>query len=98
MNTLLENLFEKYNLSDKQRYEIRQFYSFLPTQKKVNLINNFDTMALKLESIADEVRQEREILVDNALSNVLQVIETVKKEQKEKKVKKQIDELKKTLS
>lgn len=97
MNTLLENLFEKYNLSDKSRYEINQIYHFLPTEKKVNLINNFEALALKLLSIEEAVRKEREILVDNAVAHVENVIEQIKKEYKQKNTRKDIQDLKNTL-
>lgn len=94
MNTLLENLFEKYNFSDKQRYEIRQFYSFLPTDKKVNLINNFDVFATKMQQIQDELEQEKSILLDNAVNKVEQALIQKRKENLAADTKKSIQALK----
>ena len=63
MNTRLEILFEKYNVSLKDRYEINQIFWLLPTGKKINILNNFEILALRLEQINSEINLERRILV-----------------------------------
>ena len=63
MNTLLEKLFEKYNLSEKDKYEIRQIYDLLPSDKKQNLLNNFESLALRLNKKEEEINSEREVLL-----------------------------------
>lgn len=98
MNTLLESLFDKYHLSEKQRYEIHQMYWFLTPEKKVDLMNNFEVLAMKLQAITDEINLERWILVESAIANITNVIRRVEKEEKDKKIKKQIEQLKQTLS
>ena len=42
MNVILEKLFEKYNLGEKDRYEINQIYDFLTPEKKIKLVENFE--------------------------------------------------------
>ena len=63
MNTRLEQLFEEYNVSEKDRYEITQIFSLLPLDKQKNLLNNFSALAFRLEQINKEIALERRILV-----------------------------------
>jgi hypothetical protein len=63
MNTRLELLFEKYNLSPKDRYEINQIFWLLPTDKQQNILKNFDVLVFKLEQIHKEIDLERRILI-----------------------------------
>jgi len=95
MNTRLEQLFEQYNISPKNRYEINQFFWLIPNHKKQNLLNNFEVLAIKLFQIEEEIKIEREILIWNALDNIKKTIEFVKKEEFKNKVKGEIDSLKK---
>lgn len=80
MNTQLEKLFVQYHLSQKDQYEIRQIYNLLPAHKQHNLLQNFPILAMKLNKIQEELREEREILVWNAITNIENTIELVKKE------------------
>ncbi len=63
MNTHLEKLFEKYNISEKDRYDINQIFWLLPLDKKQNLLNNFERLSFKIEQINKEINLERRILV-----------------------------------
>jgi len=63
MNIYLEKLFERYRLSEKDRYEILQIYTFLPEDKKQNLINNFETIVYKIQKIEQTLELEKEILI-----------------------------------
>lgn len=97
MNTLLESLFDTYKVSPKDRYEIRQIYELLSAEKKVNLMNNFEALALKLEKISRDVEQEKEILVWSAITRIENVIELVKQKKQKKVVRSKIENLKQTL-
>jgi hypothetical protein len=94
MNTRLEKLFEKYNIWDKDRYEISQFYWLLPDMKKQNLLNNFEYLASKIYSIEYDINSEREILMWNTIDNIRKTIEIVKKEKLGKNVGNELDYLK----
>ncbi|MDD2871602.1 MAG: hypothetical protein PHS49_06440 [Candidatus Gracilibacteria bacterium] len=94
MNTRLERLFDKYGISEKDRYEISQFYGLLPDIKKQNLINNFEYLASKIKVIENDISIERDILMTNSLDKIRQTIEFVKKEKLGDKVKEEIDYLK----
>lgn len=97
MNTHLEILFEKYNISDKQRYEIQQIYNFLPTWKKVYLVNHFDSFAQKLSQIEESIDTQRQILVDDAITHMEAVIHRISEKYKKQDIKKEIHDLKQSL-
>jgi len=63
MNTRLELLFEKNNVSPKDRYEINQIFWLLPSNKQQNILNNFDQMIFKFDQINKEINLERRILI-----------------------------------
>ncbi len=91
MNTRLESLFEKYNLSEKDRYEIRQIYGLLPIEKQKNLLKNFEVLVYRLQRIEEEIGAERKILIWWALDNVKNAIDQVRKEKTLQNTKKGID-------
>ena len=63
MNTRLELLFQKHNVSEKDRYEINQIFWLLPMNKQQNILKNFDIMIFRFEQIHKEVNLERRILI-----------------------------------
>jgi len=63
MNTRLEMLFNKHNVSEKDRYEINQIFWLLPTNKQQNILKNFDLMIFRFEQIHKEIDLERRILI-----------------------------------
>lgn len=63
MNTRLELLFEKYNVSSKDRYEINQIFWLLPPEKQQNILKNFDIMIFRFKQIHKEIDLERRILI-----------------------------------
>jgi len=70
MNTLLENLFEKHRVSEKDRYEINQIFWLLPIDKQRNLLGNFDVLAIRLEQIHKEIDLERRILIPSVFDEI----------------------------
>lgn len=70
MNTQLEILFKKYNISEKDRYEINQFFMLVPEEKKKNILNNFWVLASKLECIHKEIDLEKRILIWDLFEDV----------------------------
>jgi len=94
MNTQLIKLFEKYNVSMQNRHEINQIFSFLPIEKKQNLINNFESLILKINKIEKEIKTEKQILIPKGIENIKNVLERVKKERINNESKWKIDFLK----
>ncbi|PID87495.1 hypothetical protein CSB07_00820 [Candidatus Gracilibacteria bacterium] len=79
MNTLLEQLFDKYKISEKDKYEIRQIFNILPDEKKTNLISNFSVLVSKIEKINKDIEIEKEILIGKAVLDIHSVIEKSKR-------------------
>ena len=70
MNTQLQKLFEKSNLSEKDKFEINQIFSLLPANKQNNLLENFDILAFRLEQQHKEIELERRILIWDIFENI----------------------------
>jgi hypothetical protein len=94
MNIYLETLFKKYRLSEKDRYEILQIYTFLPEEKKQNLINNFEAIVFKIQKIEKTLELEKEILIWDSVERVRQAVLQNRKKTLDEQIKKQIDLLK----
>lgn len=93
MNTYLLKLFEKYNVSEKNRYEVKQIYSVLSDDKKKKLLDRFELLAIRLEVIEGEILIERELLLEQAAERLwTSIIEWREKENN--KIKKQLRFLK----
>lgn len=80
MNIFLEKLLDKFELSEKDKYEIKQIFDFLPNYKKQNIIKNFEELSKKIKKIEEDINIEREVLVWETLKEIKNVIETVKSE------------------
>ena len=94
MNTQLEKLFSQYNLSEKDRYEIRQIYSLLPLHKQRNLVENFEELAIKLKKIEEEIKSEKDLLIGEEVDNIRQLILS---RREQKMTKSQISDLQKEI-
>jgi len=70
MNSALEKLLQNELLSEKDRYEIRQIFEIVSEEKKQNILNNFDKMLLSIAKIKQEMREQQEILLGKAISNI----------------------------
>jgi len=81
MNKYLEKLFAKYEISEKDKYDILQIYSLLPENKKQNIINNFENLAFKIKKIEEDIQIEKEILLSSALDKVKMAINKYKKQE-----------------
>ncbi|MDD3145647.1 MAG: hypothetical protein PHV23_06105 [Candidatus Gracilibacteria bacterium] len=94
MNIYLHSLFEKYKLSEKDRYEISQIYGFLPIEKKQNLIENFELVAAKIIKIEETLELEKEILIGNSVERIKNSILENRKQKIDAHIKREIDLLK----
>lgn len=74
MNTFLQELFEKYEISDKDRHNILQMYNILSDDKKQNILNNFETLVYKIKKIEEDIKTEKEIILWDALDIVRNAI------------------------
>lgn len=93
MNVLLEKLFESYDISPKDRYEIRQIYSFLPDYKKKNLLDNFEWLANYLKLSHNEMIREQELLLWKIVSNIESEVHQIGKNILKSRVKEALDKV-----
>lgn len=70
MNTSIEKLFEEYDLVEKDRYEIRQIYSFLDMEKKQKLIDNFDKIFANIIKLKRSMFVNQNNIYNNSLENI----------------------------
>lgn len=92
INTKLEKLFEKYNFSQKDRFEISQIFFLLTEDRKQKLISNFDDFAFSVLKINSDIELEKEILIWDAVEQIKQSILNERKNNFD--IKKQINDLK----
>ena len=81
MNVLLEKYFEKYWLSQKDRYEINQIFQLLPPEKKQDVLDNFENLVFKIRKLQEDIKIEQEILIWDAVSKIRNAIEIAKLKQ-----------------
>ena len=70
MNTQLKTLFDKYKISEKDRYEINQAFNFVDSEKKQKILANFELLAQKIKKIEEEIILEQSILLDNIIPDI----------------------------
>ena len=97
MNTLLELKMEKSDLSDRDKFEIRQFFNIVDNQKKQNILKNFDQMVFNINKIKAEIIEEQEILLWKAISNMERAIKRARSSWIRKSSKENIQKLKITI-
>ncbi|MDQ7010114.1 MAG: hypothetical protein Q9M94_07555 [Candidatus Gracilibacteria bacterium] len=76
MNTLLKSLFEKYEISEKDQYEINQIFNILNDEKKHKILASFELLAEKIKKIEEELLLEQSILLDNILPDIKELLNT----------------------
>jgi len=70
MNTQLQKLFDEYDISDKDCYEINQIFWIVDDEKKHKILANFELLAKKIKKIEEEIILEQSILLDNILPDI----------------------------
>ena len=94
MNTKLEKLFEKYNFSQKDRFEISQIFFLLTEERKQNLLKNFDEFALSINKINSDIDTEKDILIWSAVEKIKNSILEERKNKIGENIKDEINSLK----
>ncbi len=94
MNIRINTLFEKYNVSNKNRYEIEQIYSIMPAYKQKQLLNNFELFLTKFKYIEDTINTEKEILLWDSVERIRNSILKNRKNKIDEHIKNEINLLK----
>jgi len=82
MNSLLQKLFDEYDVIEKDRYEISQIFSLLPDYKKKLVLEKFWEIYSRLKKFERDLIEEQEILIWDSISRIKNAIEFVKLKQK----------------
>lgn len=95
MNYKLEQLIANTNLlSEKDIYEIRQIFNLFDTNKKIQMLDNWDNMVSRIVRLKDSIRKEQEILLWKAIDSIERQIEIAKKSWYKKEIWDEISQLK----
>ncbi|MDD5769941.1 MAG: hypothetical protein PHE25_03155 [Candidatus Gracilibacteria bacterium] len=94
MNVLLEKMLLNNFLDDKDRYEIRQIFNIVDDEKKQNILKNFDKMIQAIIKVKEELREQQEILLGKAISNIETAIKNARNSGIKKASKYSISQLK----
>lgn len=86
MNTQIQKLFDKYNLSPKTRHDLAQIYNLLPVEKQKNILHNFEIIACKIQYIEESMKKEQEILLDRIIPDITMIILNDKKQEVKTKI------------
>ena len=78
MNLLFEHMLESSPVSDKDKYEILQFFNFLNDEKKRNLIANFDKVVASIIKIKQELIEAQKILLWKSITNIENAVKQAK--------------------
>jgi len=70
MNSSLEKLFEKYELLEKDKHEIRQIFSLLSLEKKQKLIDNFDKVFSNVIKLKRTMFIDQNNIYNKTLKNI----------------------------
>lgn len=79
MNYRLEQLIKETTLlSSKDIYEIRQMFTIFDSTKKINMLNNWDNMIVRIVRLKEWMKKEQEILLWKAIDTIEKQIEKAK--------------------
>jgi len=78
LNTLFEKLLTESNLSEKDRYDIKQIFYLLPDEKKQRLMSNFQALCHNIDCINRDVAIEQKILFENLITDLDQILKNSK--------------------
>ena len=79
MNTELQKIFESLNISEKDRHEYLQIFSFLPPHKRKNFLENAHRVMTDIEKMREKHFEEQQILFWNTLKKIEEKIFLAKK-------------------
>lgn len=97
MNIMLEQFLDKSLLHQSDKYEIRQIFYILPSEKQINFLSNWEKTETYLLKLRENLVREQEILLGKALDDINNIISRAKKNWIKKWVTDAVTNLRKTL-
>jgi hypothetical protein len=80
INVAFEDMLNTCNLSEKDRYEIRQIFYMLSPKKQQNIINNFNIMVERINKFKQDIEEQQKILLEKAAEKLDDIVLQTEKE------------------
>lgn len=97
MNIMLEQLLDKSPLEQADKFEIRQIFYILPSEKQINFLANWTKTESFLLKLRENLIKEQEILLGKALDNIETALSNAKRNWIKRWVNDAVTNLRKTL-
>jgi len=81
MNSKLEQLFSQYDFSPKDKYDFMQIYTMLPNHKRVQTLENFESIASEILNLKQKISLEQQIMFGKTLATIEERILSRRKKQ-----------------
>lgn len=94
---MLEQLLDKSSLEQADKFEIRQIFYLLPSEKQIIFLANWDKTESYLIKLREDLKKEQEILLGKALDNIETAIANAKKNGIKRWIADAVSNLRKTL-
>ena len=79
MNIMLQQILDKSLLHQSDKYEIRQIFYILPSEKQINFLSNWEKTETYLLKLRENLVREQEILLGKAIDDIETAISNAKK-------------------
>lgn len=79
MNIKLEQLFDFYKLSLRDRHEIRQIFLFVSLEKKQKILDSFPEIVRGMRELQEDILAEQEILLGKTLETLESKVANIRK-------------------
>ncbi len=97
MNIMLEQFLDKSLLQQSDKFEIRQIFYMLPSEKQINFLENWTKTESFLLKLRENLVKEQEILLGKALDNIEKALSNAQRNGIKRWVTDAVTNLKKTL-
>lgn len=80
INVAFEDMLKTCNLSEKDRYEVRQIFYMLSPKKQQNIINNFNIMVDRINKFKKDIEEQQKYLLEKAAKKLDDIVLQTEKE------------------
>lgn len=95
INTELMRLIRESQIAQEDAIEVIRIFEIMTDEKKIDVINNWKTIAMQIKAHREQIEQEKELLLVKAIENIEHDIEEYNKSLVAKKARQDIKLLKK---
>jgi hypothetical protein len=94
-NSELLRLIKQYDVWEEDAIEIVRIFEVMTTDKKIEILNNWHSIAMQIKKHREDIEKEKEILLIKAIENIEHDIEEYNKSLVSKNTKNELKEIKK---